>query len=102
MIRTTFDDATYTESQYDAFSRVVEVEHVLRQEVRQEVRQTRSGQNQKVIDARQPKAGEGIRTLDIQLGKLTLCQLSYTRKSLFSHDLRHYFASKKLPKFAEN
>lgn len=25
------------------------------------------------------KAGEGIRTLDIQLGKLTLYQLSYTR-----------------------
>jgi hypothetical protein len=25
------------------------------------------------------RAGEGIRTLDIQLGKLSLCQLSYTR-----------------------
>ena len=28
------------------------------------------------------KAGEGIRTLDIQLGKLSLCQLSYARKAL--------------------
>ena len=28
------------------------------------------------------QAGEGIRTLDIQLGKLTLCQLSYTRSDL--------------------
>jgi hypothetical protein len=28
-----------------------------------------------------PKAGEGIRTLDIQLGKLTLYQLSYTRSN---------------------
>jgi hypothetical protein len=27
----------------------------------------------------QAKAGEGIRTLDIQLGKLTLYQLSYAR-----------------------
>jgi hypothetical protein len=27
------------------------------------------------------KAGEGIRTLDMQLGKLPLCQLSYTRRS---------------------
>ena len=26
------------------------------------------------------RAGEGTRTLDIQLGKLTLYQLSYTRK----------------------
>jgi len=26
------------------------------------------------------EAGEGIRTLDIQLGKLSLCQLSYTRQ----------------------
>ena len=26
------------------------------------------------------KAGEGTRTLDIQLGKLTLYQLSYTRE----------------------
>ncbi len=25
------------------------------------------------------RAGEGIRTLDMQLGKLPLCQLSYTR-----------------------
>ena len=28
------------------------------------------------------KAGEGARTLDIQLGRLTLYQLSYTRKCL--------------------
>ena len=28
------------------------------------------------------EAGEGARTLDIQLGRLTLYQLSYTRKSL--------------------
>src|SRR5262249_29627172 len=27
------------------------------------------------------RAGEGIRTLDIQLGKLTLYQLSYTRRA---------------------
>ena len=29
----------------------------------------------------EPKAGEGIRTLNIQLGRLELCQLSYTRTS---------------------
>ena len=29
------------------------------------------------------KAGEGVRTLDIQLGKLTLYQLSYTRRTVF-------------------
>lgn len=28
---------------------------------------------------RRARAGEGTRTLDIQLGKLALCQLSYTR-----------------------
>jgi len=28
------------------------------------------------------KAGKGIRTLDIQLGKLTLYQLSYARNSI--------------------
>ena len=28
-----------------------------------------------------PKAGEGVRTLDIQLGKLALYQLSYTRNA---------------------
>ena len=30
------------------------------------------------------KAGEGIRTLDMQLGKLPLCQLSYARNRVFS------------------
>jgi hypothetical protein len=39
------------------------------------------------------KAGEGIRTLDIQLGKLTLCQLSYARTALrhleYSRSPRH-------------
>ena len=29
--------------------------------------------------ATKPRAGEGIRTLDIYLGKVSLCQLSYTR-----------------------
>lgn len=29
------------------------------------------------------KAGEGTRTLDIQLGKLALCQLSYARDALY-------------------
>ena len=32
------------------------------------------------------KAGERIRTVDIQLGKLSLYQLSYTRSSLSIHD----------------
>ena len=32
------------------------------------------------------KAGEGIRTLDIQLGKLTLYQLSYTRINIDFED----------------
>ena len=30
------------------------------------------------------KAGKGIRTLDIQLGKLTLYQLSYARRTVVS------------------
>ena len=29
------------------------------------------------------EAGEGVRTLDIQLGRLTLYQLSYTRKNAY-------------------
>ena len=28
------------------------------------------------------EAGEGVRTLDIQLGRLTLYQLSYTRRAM--------------------
>ncbi len=36
------------------------------------------------------RAGEGIRTLDIQLGKLTLCQLSYARNHLIQRSLRHF------------
>ena len=35
------------------------------------------------------KAGEGIRTLDIQLGKLTLYQLSYTRMPTLSSMKNH-------------
>jgi hypothetical protein len=34
------------------------------------------------------RAGEGIRTLDIQLGKLALCQLSYARDPLILTSVR--------------
>ena len=35
----------------------------------------------RAVETRSKKAGEGARTLDIQLGRLTLYQLSYTRKA---------------------
>ena len=42
------------------------------------------------------KAGEGARTLDIQLGRLTLYQLSYTRKELLIVDQGPYSTEKDL------
>jgi hypothetical protein len=35
-------------------------------------------------DNGRPKAGEGIQTLNIQLGRLTLYQLSYARKNRYN------------------
>jgi len=42
-------------------------------------RSARRRDGRKIICGPEQKAGKGIRTLDIQLGKLTLYQLSYAR-----------------------